>query len=125
MNHLSNNGFITQHRHKSHRATSKVWININQGGTQSINDSYNVSSVTDDAVGKTTVTFDQDFANTNYSILVGEADDDNGRVCHGDGTNAVGSHPVGFSADDASFTDANNICVAYFGDQECHLKIYE
>ena len=46
----------------------KVWINFNGTGTVAIRDSYNVTSITDNATGDYTVTIATDFANINYSI---------------------------------------------------------
>lgn len=44
----------------------KAWINFD-GTTGTINDSYNVTSLTDNGTGDFTVTFDTDFANGNYA----------------------------------------------------------
>lgn len=46
----------------------KVWNNIKQTGTQAIQDSLNVSSIADTAVGFTTTTFTSAMSNTGYSI---------------------------------------------------------
>ena len=46
---------------------AKAWINFNGTGTVAIRDSYNVSSISDDATGKYTVNFTTAMANTNYS----------------------------------------------------------
>ncbi len=46
----------------------KVWINFNGTGTVAIRDSYNVTSITDNATGDYSVTIDTDFANVNYCI---------------------------------------------------------
>lgn len=43
-----------------------VKARVNFDETGSINDSYNVSSITDDGTGEWTVNWDRDFANTNY-----------------------------------------------------------
>ena len=45
----------------------KGWVNCNYAGT--ITDSFNVSSITDNAVGRTTITWDRDFANTGYAVV--------------------------------------------------------
>lgn len=42
------------------------WINFNGSGTVAINNSYNVSSLTDLGVGNYTITWDYDFQNANY-----------------------------------------------------------
>ncbi len=46
----------------------KGWINFNGTGVIAINDSYNVTSITDNATGDYTVTWDTDFANTSYAV---------------------------------------------------------
>ena len=45
----------------------KSWVSYNQA-TDTVNDSYNVSSVTDNATGKFTVNFTTSFANANYGF---------------------------------------------------------
>ena len=51
----------------------KMWINFNGTGTIAIQDSLNVTSITDDGTGLYTITFSSAFSNTNYCILSGEA----------------------------------------------------
>lgn len=48
----------------------KAWINFKGTGSIAIRDSFNVSSITDNGTGNYTVTWDIDFANTNYSVVV-------------------------------------------------------
>ena len=49
---------------------AKVWINFNaSSGTPSIRASYNVSSITDNGVGKFTLNFTNALADTNYSVV--------------------------------------------------------
>lgn len=47
----------------------KGWAIITVSGTVAILDSYNVSSVVDDAAGQTTVVWDTDFGGTSYSAV--------------------------------------------------------
>jgi hypothetical protein len=47
----------------------KAWVNFNGTGTVAIRSSFNVSSITDNAVGNYTVNFTNAFANTNYSVI--------------------------------------------------------
>ena len=47
---------------------AKAWVNFNGSGTPSIRDSYNVSSITDDAVGYWYVNFSTNMSDANYSI---------------------------------------------------------
>ena len=49
---------------------AKAWVNFNGEGTIAIRDSFNVSSITDEAVGVYTVIIDTDMANVNYCAVV-------------------------------------------------------
>jgi hypothetical protein len=57
-------------------AVVKGWLNFNGTGTIAIRSSYNVTSITDDGTGDYTVTWDTDFADTNY-IAVASCSDTN------------------------------------------------
>ena len=50
---------------------AKAWVNFNGVGTVVINDSFNVSSVTDNGVGDFTVNFTNALSNTNYAVTGG------------------------------------------------------
>jgi len=54
----------------------KVWINLNGGGTIATRDSFNVTSITDDATGRYTVTIANDMSNANYSSVAGGCADE-------------------------------------------------
>lgn len=45
---------------------AKAWINYNTVTTTSITSSYNITSVTDNGTGDTTITFDTDFSSSDY-----------------------------------------------------------
>jgi len=47
---------------------AKAWINLDGTGTISINDSYNVSSITDHGTGDYTATFSTAMTNANYAV---------------------------------------------------------
>src|SRR3990167_7343123 len=47
----------------------KAWVNFTGTGTVTINDSYGVSSVTDNGTGDYTVTWTTSFINDNYSVV--------------------------------------------------------
>ena len=49
---------------------AKAWVNFNGEGTIAIRDSFNVSSITDEAVGVYTVNIYTDMANVNYCAVV-------------------------------------------------------
>jgi len=46
------------------------WIQFNGTGVIAIQDSYNVTSITDNGTGKYTITWDTDFANDDYAVCV-------------------------------------------------------
>ncbi len=48
---------------------AKAWVNFNGQGSQSIRDSFNVSSLTDHAVGRTTITMTNALPSTNYVVV--------------------------------------------------------
>jgi len=48
--------------------TAKAWVNFNGTGTVAINDSHNVSSITDNATSDYTVNFANAMANANYAF---------------------------------------------------------
>ncbi len=48
--------------------TAKVWCSYDLNGTASIYDSYNVSSLTDNGTGDTTVNFTNNMGNASYSV---------------------------------------------------------
>ena len=50
------------------QGVAKVWNNVNQVGTQAIQDSFNVGSIADTAVGFTTTNYTNPMSNTGYSI---------------------------------------------------------
>ena len=45
---------------------AKAWVNFNGTGTVAIRDSFNVSSITDDDVGRYTINFTNNFDDSNY-----------------------------------------------------------
>jgi hypothetical protein len=49
--------------------TCKAWVNFNGTGTVAIRASGNVSSITDDGVGKYTINFTNAMADANYSLI--------------------------------------------------------
>ena len=55
------------------RGLTKVWIDIPEGQA-SINDSFNVATLTDTGTGDGAVNFTSSFANTTYCVLTGSED---------------------------------------------------
>ena len=47
---------------------AKSWINLNGTGTIAERDSFNISGITDNGTGQTTVAINNDHANSNYNV---------------------------------------------------------
>lgn len=47
--------------------SAKAWVNLEQIGTQSIQDSFNTSSITDNDTGRTTPTWTSAMSNSQYA----------------------------------------------------------
>jgi hypothetical protein len=92
----------------------KAWVNFNGTGVVAIRASYNVSSITDDGVGKYTVNFTIAMTDANYSVSGMTYDNANNvRVVSQDGTQVAGSRKItvnrpdnyaGFDSDQVSLT---------------------
>lgn len=91
----------------------KGWINFNGTGTIAINDSFNVTSITDEGTGDYTVTWDTDFANANYAITGSSS----GARMIGTTTLAVGAVRIGVFNTSGTSEDNAIICVMAIGDQ--------
>ena len=98
----------------------KVWINFDGTGTPSSRDSFNVASLTDDAVGKYTVNISNNMANDDFAALnytSGSTSSSqaafNNHFLGGNG-NAVGSFKM--SAYSASFEDSDVVMATVHGD---------
>ena len=53
------------------QSAAKAWVHFDGSGTVSVRDSLNVSSITDDGTGQYDINFSTNFANTNYTSLLG------------------------------------------------------
>lgn len=71
----SNTVFSTPGRQQLHPGHPKAWVSYNQS-SDTVNASYNVTSVTDNGIGLFTVNWDTDFSDTNYSAVA---------LCNGSG----------------------------------------
>ena len=54
--------------------TAKAWVNFDQTGTTAVNDSHNVSGLTDIGTGRTQITFANAMGNNNYCQVNGIGD---------------------------------------------------
>ena len=98
---------------------AKAWVNFNGTGTVVVNDSFNVSSISDNGTGAYSITWNDNFADTNYLWLL-SADRD-------DGTNFGFAYKkiaktvavVSFELTGTDFltaTDYDEICLMAMGD---------
>ena len=104
---------------------AKFWVTFegdSSGTNKTINDSFNVSTVTDNGTGDYTINFTNNLSNNNYCVL-------GGHVIFSNGKNAFRVRPDGGIATnqlvssvriqvtaDGSVSDATRIYVAGFGD---------
>ena len=112
---------------ETHQGVCKAWVNFD--GTVSsgyIQQDFNIDSITDHGTGDWTITFDSDFADTNY-CFVGLAQNGEGTSNHDshvvqsayyDGQ-AVGSFRVctlrtRYDAVPPQYIDSKAVCVAFF-----------
>ena len=73
--YVSDGGAVTQN---TVQGMIKAWGQISSDATPAINDSFNLSSVTDTAVGQRTMNFANSFSNTSYAV--GACDSASGAV---------------------------------------------
>ena len=55
--------------YKGHKDNIKAWVRFDQTGSQSIDSSYNISSVTDTNTGQSTLNFSTAMSDANYSVV--------------------------------------------------------
>ena len=90
--------------------TAKAWVNFNGTGTVAIRDSHNVSSITDNAVGKYTVNFSNNMANVNYAPTAAQNADNFVWLS----SLAVGSYSIRMYI--SGYVDRSEITTTVFGD---------
>lgn len=101
---------------------AKAWVNFNGTGVVAIRDSFNVSSITDNAVGDYTVNFTSALANANYSWAIGVNSTDVARVHMGYLANGVAPATTSLRINTAqvndvstAVTDKDYVAVQIFG----------
>lgn len=111
---------------KYHPAISKCWGLVTvSGGTPTLSVNYNVTSITDAAVGQLTVTIGSDFSSANYAIIpgieragTGTAAADALIVAVRNGTRAAGSFTLDcYATDSFSYRDPGSWSFDCKGDQ--------
>ena len=85
-------------------------MNFNGTGTVAIRDSHNVSSITDNAVGKYTVNFSNNMANVNYAPTAAQNADNFVWLS----SLAVGSYSIRMYI--SGYVDRSEITTTVFGD---------
>ena len=75
--YVSDGGAVTQN---TVQGIAKCWFQIIQDSTHSINDSFNVGSITDAGAGETTVTFSNVMANDDWSGVLTAQNSNNRRA---------------------------------------------
>ena len=104
---------------------AKFWVTFegdSSGTNKTINDSFNVTTVTDNGTGDFTINFTNNFLNDDYCVIGGHVSWSNGRNSlrvRPDGgitTNQLISSVRIQCSHDGSVTDASRIYVAGFGD---------
>jgi len=97
----------------------KVWIDFDGTGTISIDDSLNVTSITDNATGKTTITIANDMASGDYSVAgssVGSGGSFNGWLQGGGTAKAAGSVIVITRHESSGDVDLAEVSTSIHGD---------
>ncbi len=105
-----------------HPSAGKFWVNFTSVSSTSITASYNVTSLTDNGTGDTTINLTTAFSSGNYSCVGMAGFPGTGSiisVIFNDGTNGMAAGSVRVNTLNTSFakTDCSQICIAGFGDQ--------
>jgi len=96
--------------------TAKAWIIMNGTGSISIDDSHNVSSISDYGTGEYTINFSNNMATSTYPIFA-NGRENNKSVQPAHGSVSTSSFRVkSFDADTATIEDQNRIAALVFGD---------
>ena len=98
---------------------SKTWVNFNGTGTIAIRDSFNVSSLTDNAAGDYTVNFTNNMANANYcAVTTCSRTVEGGQVSVASLANiTISSYRfITMNGDGSTPVDSDPVMVSIFGD---------
>ena len=117
--------FVSPGRQQFHPSASKVWVKFNGIGVVAIDDSYNVSSITDNAVGDYTINFTVAFSSDDYAFA-GDCRLDDAATSPGNlfinlrrqiADQAAGSFRVVTANSGGGLFDAISVWAVMFGDQ--------
>ena len=97
--------------------TAKAWASWNLNGTASIHDSHNVSSLSDNGTGDSTIFFANNMANTNYAVA-GMSDDAFRLLSLRDQSYTATSYTRFASTitSNSTWDDAHRLMATWFGD---------
>jgi len=98
--------------------TAKAWVSIDGVGTVGANDSYNISSISDNGVGRYTINIDTNMVNTNYVVtaMCQGTNYDSAYACLHGGLSA-GSFPIRVrTGANTDYIDTDQVMLAIFGD---------
>jgi len=94
---------------------AKVWVKFDGTGTPSIDDDFNVSSITDGGTGIFTVNFSSNLGNDNYA-LAGSVGGNSGRIMGQEGTYSTSAVTVRVNDFNGTLSDEGRNSVIIFGD---------
>ncbi len=95
----------------------KGWVHLDGTGTAAIDDSFNVSSITDNSTGNYTVTWDTDFASVDYVAVAASSGGPSGGFITTLSSYATGSVVVQIKTVAPASVDDADVCVIAIGDQ--------
>lgn len=111
---------VTPGRTQYHPGVAKFWIKFTGTGTIAIDDSHNVSSITDNTTGRYTVTIDTDFSSADWAVSITAIAIPQVYSTGPSGGMLAGAVDLQTSAENGGslgLTDAAEVYVAGFGDQ--------
>ena len=100
------------------QSAAKAWVNLNQVGTISIFDSFNVSGITDSGTGLTDIGLSSSMSNTGFALSITRQDTSVNNDSTGfDGLNQKTVSNIRFvSIENATLSDSNNAHCIVQGD---------
>lgn len=116
----SNTAYGTALNIKWNPGVAKSWIRFNGQGVVSIGASLNITSLTDDAVGKYTVTLATDHSSGQYAAVGSAKTNDtagNDTIIAQIGTVLAGSYTINTASEVTTLTDCVVVSGVTFGDQ--------
>tara|TARA_R100000654_G_scaffold15861_1_gene33642 strand:+ start:1052 stop:1429 length:378 start_codon:yes stop_codon:yes gene_type:complete len=98
---------------------AKAWVDFNGQGTVAIRDSFNVSSITDNATGNYTVNFSSTFPNAHYAAFANAGNGVNipaHTTLYTKNSNNLNFRTSGLNVNGATHTDPSLVSVVIFAD---------